>query len=90
MSKVQRRTELVAPKARETQSAKQRRPGERVYVEPKTGLKLLKPGSECSTPELASEMSQEVMSALRKLNRKRTTGAGDDSGEPRKKGGEGV
>jgi hypothetical protein len=35
-------------------------------------------------------MSQEVMSALRKLNRKRTTGAGDDSGEPRKKGGEGV
>jgi hypothetical protein len=71
-------------------SAKQRGPGERVYVEPKTGLKLLKPGSECSTPEMAAEMSQEVMSALRKLGRKRKTDAGDDSRELRKKGGEGV
>ena len=40
--------------------ANKRKPGERACTEP--GLKLLKPGSGCSTPELASEVLQEVTS----------------------------
>jgi hypothetical protein len=55
--------------------------GERVYPEPKPGLKLLKPESECSTPELALELPQGVKAVLRKLSRKREDGAGDDEPE---------
>lgn len=65
----------------EHKSAKKRKPGERVYPEPEPKLKLLKPGSECSTPELASGLSEGVKAILRKLNRKRQSGAGDDTPE---------
>jgi len=62
-------------------SAKKRKEGEPVYPEPKSKLRLIKPGSECSTPELAPEVSQELLSALRKLGRKREDGSGDDPPE---------
>jgi len=60
--------------------AKQRgQQGERVDPEPR--LVLPKPGSECSTPELASKMPQELLSALGKLGRKRKAEADDDAPE---------
>ncbi len=59
--------------------AKKRKPGERVYPEPEPRLRLLKPDSGCSTPELASELSQGLKAVLRKLSRKREDGAGDDT-----------
>ena len=62
-------------------SAKRRKPRKHVYPEPKPGLRLLNPQSECSTPELAVEMSQELLSALRKLGRRRKEGTGDDPPE---------
>lgn len=62
-------------------SAKKRKPGERVYPEPEPRLGLPKPGSECSTPELASELPQGVKAVLRRLGRKREDGPGDDSPE---------
>ena len=62
-------------------SAKKRKPGERVYPEPKPRLKLLKPDSECSTPGLALEPSQGVKAILRGLNREREPRAGDDTPE---------
>lgn len=61
--------------------AKKRKRGERVYPESEPGLKLLKPQSECSTPEVASGMIQGAVSALRKLSRKRKDGDGDDPPE---------
>jgi hypothetical protein len=60
-------------------SAKKRESGGRVYPEPKPGIRLPEPGSECSTPELASELSQGVKAVLRRLGRKRED---DDRGDP--------
>ena len=60
-------------------SGKKRKPGERVYPEPEPRLRLIKPGSECSTPELASGLAQGVKAVLRKLGREREDGAGDDT-----------
>ncbi len=65
--------------ARET--AKQREPAERVHPGPEPRLRLLKLSAECSTPELASELSEGVKAALRRLGRKRKAGAGDDPPE---------
>jgi hypothetical protein len=62
-------------------SGKKRKAGEQVYPEPEPGLRLLKPGSECSTPELASGLAQGVKAVLRKLGRKREDGPGDDTPE---------
>lgn len=64
-------------------SAKKRKPGEPVYPEPEPEprLRLLKPQSECSTPESASELSEGVKAILCKLNRKRQSGAGGDTPE---------
>ena len=61
--------------------AHKRKPGERVYPEPEPRLRLLKPGSGCSTPELASELTQGLKAALRKLGRRHKDGAGDDPPE---------
>jgi hypothetical protein len=58
-----------------------RKPGKRVHPEPKPKLSLLKPSSECSTPELASELSQGLMAVLRKVRRKRKDGSDDDEPE---------
>ena len=58
-------------------SARRRKPGGQVYPEPKPKLKLLKPQSECSTPELAAEMTQAVKAALCRLVGKRRGGDGD-------------
>ncbi|MDQ3804152.1 MAG: hypothetical protein M3416_10020 [Acidobacteriota bacterium] len=68
--------------------AKKRKPGERVYPEPEPKLKLPKPGSECSTPELASELSQGLKAVLRKLSRRREDGSGDDTPGRRQGGGQ--
>lgn len=57
--------------------AKRRKPGERVYPEPKPKLRLLKPQSECSTPELGSELAEELKAALCRLVRKREHRDGD-------------
>lgn len=62
-------------------SAEQREPGGRGRPEPEPGPKLIRPGSECSTPELASELSQGVKALLRRLNRKRESGADGDTTE---------
>lgn len=64
---------------RTDKSAGKRKPGERVYQEPEPKLRLLKPQSGCSTPELASELSGGLKAALRRLGRERKAGAGDDS-----------
>ena len=61
--------------------AHKRKPGERAYPEPEPRLKLPKPGSECSTPELASEMTQGLKAVLRKLGRKRKGDDDDDTPE---------
>ena len=61
--------------------AHERKPGERAYPEPEPGLELPKPKSECSTPELASEPSQGLKAALRKLGRRRRNGDDDDTPE---------
>ena len=58
-----------------------RKPGGRVSPEPLPPLKPLKPGSECSTPDRASETVRGAVSALRKLGRRRKDGAGDDPPE---------
>lgn len=58
--------------------AKRRKPGERVYPEPKPKLRLLKPQSECSTPELTAEMTQAVKAALCRLVGKRKGGGDGD------------
>ena len=63
------------------ESGKKRRPGERVYPEPKPRVELPKPSSECSTPELALEPSQGLKAILRRLDRKREPGADDDTPE---------
>ena len=60
--------------------AHKRKPGERVYPEPEPRLKLLKSGSGCSTPELASELSRGLKAVLRKLDPARKDG-GDDPPE---------
>lgn len=62
-------------------STDKRKPGGRVSPEPVPQFKPLKPGSECSTPDLASETIRDAMSALRKLGRRRKDGAGDDPPE---------
>ena len=62
-------------------TAKQRKPGERVHPGQEPKLKLLKPSSECSTPELASELSGGLKAALRRLGRGHKDGAGDDPPE---------
>lgn len=58
-------------------SAKKRGPGGPLHTEPEPGLKLPKPGSECSTPELTSGLSRGLKALLRKLDRKPKDGAGD-------------
>lgn len=62
-------------------SGKKRKAGERVYPEPEPKLRLLKLGSECSTPELASGLTQGVKAVLRKFDWKREDGPGDDTTE---------
>jgi hypothetical protein len=62
-------------------SAGKRKADEQLKAEPKPKLKLIKPQSECSTPELASELSQGLKAVLRKLNRKREDGTGGDEPE---------
>lgn len=66
-------------KARE--SAGKRKAGQPANAEQKPKLRLLKPQSESSTPDSASELVQELKAALRKLSRKRKDGADDDSPE---------
>lgn len=51
---------------------------EPVRQRPKTGLRLLKPQSECSTTDLISELSQEVKVMLRGQKRRRKGPAGDE------------
>ena len=54
---------------------------EPINQRPRPGLRLLKPQSECSTPGLVAELSEEVKAMLRGQKRRRGVRANDDPPE---------
>jgi hypothetical protein len=53
---------------------KRREAGQRAFPkadDPKPALRLVRPSSECSTPDLALDTPREVKEMLRELNQKR-------------------
>lgn len=60
-------------------SAKLRKAGETVYTKRRSALKLLKPDSECSTPDLIIKFPDEVKEMLSGIKRKRRVEFDDDT-----------
>ena len=62
-------------------SPKRRKAGALVYAKQRPKLELIKPGSECATTDLITELSQEVKVMLGKTNRHQQKASEDNTPE---------